>query len=821
MTLHERQLKIEEEYTNQGILLAIQKWQKDQAEGRLADTSIGRTLTLKTYGLVVAELETICSSGTRGVGGRYRSILREIGLESCAVIGLRAALGLIGHSRVKAVVARANRERGGEPLAQDFISEVGGNLEAEHILKKLQIAAPGYMYRVVQSLDDARTRSVSHRRRTLMASADNVQVGAENVSWSITEREGVGRLLLEAVIAAAVIETYSIPKSRGQSWVAIRATAEVAEYVERMGNNLRAFVMYPPMLVQPREHTLETLFRGASYLSEPMAHLSGTVKMRSRRRDHQAWVRENMDPAVLMTANKAAQQPYVIDTETATLLRDLYLQGMHNGLCGIPARDPIQPPAYPLPDSWNREDAELAEVHDAWKATARQAYADEIVRKSHVLEFNQTLKYLREYAGDTLYFPTYFDWRGRLYFRSRINPQSTDFVKAVLQFGNKKRLGVRGLYWLKGHVATCYGFDKKHPDARAVWADEHIEMLRDAVQNHADSDFFRAADSPWCFYVAARELLRAIDSGNPTEWESGVPVAMDATCSGMQHLSAILRDPVGGLFTNLLPNDGEAKEDIYAAVAAVALSSIQADRDNPVQAQYWLDAGVFRADAKRPVMTYVYGGTLMSCTEYVYLSMQERGLQGTEEYSQFKLAAYLSRHLRKGIETAVPSSAECMRYLRHLASIMPDNEALRWVTPAGFPVLHHYPKEDVVKLNLPALGVQLNMTRFDDSHLNRAKCVNGIAPNFVHSLDSAHLVRVIAVFDGCIVPIHDSFATHASDVDRMHATLRDEFVRMYSESDPLVTLTMAAQGYQADEIELPAKGSLVIESVRDSVFFMC
>ena len=211
----------------------------------------------------------------------------------------------------------------------------------------------------------------------------------------------------------------------------------------------------------------------------------------------------------------------------------------------------------------------------------------------------------------------------------------------------------------------------------------------------------------------------------------------------------------------------------------------------------------------------------MSCTEYVFLSMQERALSGTEEFSQFKLAAYLSRHLRNGIETAVPSSAECMRYLRQLASLMPMNEAMRWLTPAGFPVLHHYPREEVVNMNLNALGIKLNFTRFDDSQLNRLKCVNGIAPNFVHSLDSAHLVRVIGAFDGCIVPIHDSFATHAADVDGMHRVLRHEFVDMYSHHDPLAVLTSIVQQYQEEVIVAPTRGTLDIGQVRDSVFFMC
>lgn len=819
MELLARQEKIESEYTNQGILLAVQKWEKDQAEGRLADTSVGRSLTVRTYRLVQEELSLICNSGARGVGGKYRGLLKEVGLDKCAIIGMRIALGLVGGVKAKQHSVLPNRT--GEPLVQDFLSDAGMNLEAEHMLTKLTAAAPGYMHRVMQSLDDARTKSLNHRRRTLTASANNVQVGSENVLWSDSEREGASRLLLEAMIKSCVLETYSIPKSRGQSWVAIKAAEVICTQIERMGNQIKAFLMYPPMIVPPREHTRETLFRGASYVTEGMANVASTLKIRSRRADHKDWLKANIGDGVLEAANKAAQQTYVIDTDTATILRDLYLQGMHNGVCGIPSKDKIEPPAYPLPENWDRDDEASVETHNGWKAQARQAYSDEIVRKSHVLEFNQTLKYLREYATDTLYFPTYFDWRGRLYFRSRINPQSTDFVKAVLQFGNKKPLGKRGLYWLKVHAATCYGYDKKLFDARAVWTDENLHMLRDCVANTVDSDAFRGADSPWCFFVAARELLAAIDSGSPETFMSGVPVAMDATCSGMQHLSAILRDPVGGMFTNLLPNHGTEKEDIYAGVAAVSISSIQKDKENLEQAMFWLANGVPRSAAKRPVMTYVYGGTLMSCTEYVFLDMQDRGLDKTENFSQFKLAAYLSRHLRRGIESAVPSSAECMRYLRELAGKMPIDEAIRWVTPAGFPVIQHYAKEEVLKLNLPAIGLQLNMTRFDDSELNRPRCVNGIAPNFVHSLDSAHLVRVINAFDGSLVPIHDSFATHACDVDAMHVVLRSEFVHMYEDNDPLQNLTDIVQTFVEEILVMPAKGTLDLQKVNDSEFFMC
>ena len=811
MDLIQRQINIEQEYTAQGIALAIKKWETDIAEGRIADTGVGKRMVIRALAGVRTELDSICNAGTRGVGGRYRSLLRDIGMDIAAVIGLRAGLGLV----------TGQRARNGEPLVQDLLSEVGTHLEIEHMAVKLKAAAPAYLGRVLESLQEARTRSSNHRRRTLQATADNVSVGSENVTWSIGEREGAAKLVLEALVNGGVLDMYHIPKSRGQSWVALKASDTIAAHVDRMGGAVRAFMLFPPMLVPPKPHTRDTLFAGASYLTDGMANNSASIRVRSRRADHRQWIRDNVSDTVLTAANVAASQPYCIDVPTASILRDLFAQGVYNGIAGIPSRDPIQPPAYPLKENWDREDPALQEEHAAWKVLARQAYADELARKSHVVSFLQTLKYLKEYAGDTLYFPTYFDWRGRLYFRSRINPQGTDFVKAVLQFANKKALGKRGLYWLKVHVATCYGFDKKLPDCRAVWVDEHMEQIKDAVARHIDSDFFREADSPWCFFVAAREMLRAIESGDPESFETGVPVAMDATCSGMQHLSAVLRDPVGGMFTNLLFNHGTEKEDIYAGVAAIAISRLQADRDNPEQATYWLTHGVPRSMAKRPVMTYVYGGTLMSCGDYVLLDMQDRGLEALPEYSMSKLAVYLGRHLRHGIEIAVPSAASAMRFLRSLAGMMPRDVAMRWVSPAGFPVIQHYAAEEVIRVDLPGLGVKVSMTRFDDTHLNRAKCVNGIAPNFVHSLDSGHLVRVLAAYKGSLVPIHDSFATHPSDVDEMHWVLRDEFVKMYEEHDPLDVLVQGVQQYREEVIEQPVKGALDISKVRDSVFFMC
>lgn len=813
MTLEERQVELEKQYTTQGILDAMAHWEREAAAGRTADHHVGRTLSVRLYHLVQEALEEICTAGTRGLGGKYRGYIRAVGYDKAAVVAIRLLLNLTTKK------LRIDRTA---PLAQDFISEAGTQMHMEFTHCMLTLAAPGYMRAVDQYMKDNGTRSVNHRRRTLKASTKRIEnLDPDSLTWAVAELNGVGALLLDAIVKSGVAELQHIPKSNGQHWVGLIAAPEVQDKLQSLVKNLRAFMRTPPMLVPPKAHTRDTLFGGASYITQELARNVSTIHTRSPKRETLNWIRDNISDTVLRAANKTAAQPYQINAEVVEILRDVYRTGIYNGTAGIPSSTPIKAPPYPLPEGWDKEDAELVEVHDAWKIQARDAHHAEVQRKGHVLQFSLLLKHLTEFRDDTLYFPTYFDWRGRLYFRSNINPQGTDFVKASLGFANKKPLGERGLYWLKVHVATCYGFDKAGFDRRVTWVDEHIRQIRDAVENHVDSEFFRGADSHWCFYVAAKEMLSAMDSGSPETWESGIPVAMDATCSGLQHLSAVMRDPVGGMFTNLLPNNGVEKEDIYAGVAAIAIANVQKDKENPEQAAYWGTHGIPRSMAKRPVMTYVYGGTLSSCTEYVFLDMRDRGLGALENYSQYKLAAYASRHLRKGIEAAVPASAELMRFLRSLAGTMPIDTPMRWLSPAGFPVVQHYSQEDSIRINLGALGVQLVMRTFNDNLMQRSKVVNGIAPNFTHCLDSAHLEIAIDTFEHSILPIHDSFATHPCDVDSMHVVLRDTFADMHQNSDPLGDLVRGVQQYTDEEIQLPVRGALDLNKVRESQFFMC
>ena len=55
----------------------------------------------------------------------------------------------------------------------------------------------------------------------------------------------------------------------------------------------------------------------------------------------------------------------------------------------------------------------------------------------------------------------------------------------------------------------------------------------------------------------------------------------------------------------------------------------------------------------------------------------------------------------------------------------------------------------------------------------------GISPNYIHSMDAAHMALVIDQWNGDFGAVHDSFSTHAPDVELLLAHTKQEFIDIY------------------------------------------
>jgi len=410
MTLVQRQIELEQKYTTEGVLRTIRQWEKDLEQGRVADTTIGRAITIRCYHLVRNELEGLVNAGTRGMGGKYRGLIRDIGIDKAAIIALRTALQCTPETYNGFLSSRRDNTR--VPVVQTYLSLASAALEVEFMITKLSIAAPIYVDKVVKSMEEARTRSVNHRTRTLRKTAENVGVSVDRVVWDTSTRMGVGKILIEAVISAGIMELYDLPTKTFKPLAATRLTPEVNRSMQYMVKHLRAAIIFPPSLVPPKPHTKEHVLMGSSYITDDMYARAPTVLCRKTNKEHSQWVKDNMSQEVLDAANRTANVAYVLDSWMLTQLRDASKQAGPHGLAGLPGYLPIRAPAYPLPEGWDREDEELKEIHEYWKHQAKAAYTEEIERKSKVLQFSLCMKYMEEFKEDTLYFPTFFDWRG-------------------------------------------------------------------------------------------------------------------------------------------------------------------------------------------------------------------------------------------------------------------------------------------------------------------------------------------------------------------------------------------------------------------------
>ena len=155
----------------------------------------------------------------------------------------------------------------------------------------------------------------------------------------------------------------------------------------------------------------------------------------------------------------------------------------------------------------------------------------------------ETMFVANMYADEPRFWiPWSYDYRGRVYPQNtQLNPQGTDFDKSLLLFADE---GPVNEYWLAWHTATTYGRDKDPHDARAQWARDNVELITMVAEDPISNlSLWEEADEPWMFLAAAIEYHACVITKQ--RHTSGLPIGIDATCSGLQHLASMTRDADG------------------------------------------------------------------------------------------------------------------------------------------------------------------------------------------------------------------------------------------------------------------------------------
>ncbi|WP_148301566.1 DNA-directed RNA polymerase [Asaia prunellae] len=83
------------------------------------------------------------------------------------------------------------------------------------------------------------------------------------------------------------------------------------------------------------------------------------------------------------------------------------------------------------------------------------------------------------------YYPFNRDFRGRIYpmTLTEMQPQGSDYAKALLRFSKGKVLGTSGLRWLLIHIANCAGEDKLSLEDRVKWSLDNLEGIMGSAES--------------------------------------------------------------------------------------------------------------------------------------------------------------------------------------------------------------------------------------------------------------------------------------------------------------------------------------------------
>lgn len=804
--LYQKQIALEEEYSSSSIAAGQQAVLDAFKQGRAADIGTGRILLAKAYEAAITAFTEFLKVPMRGVGGKYKTMLKHAAPEVLVMAGLR-----------EVIASCANPV----PVAmQDVLRNLGRVIEAESMLVYLDKLNPAYTQRTLEYLDSAGTKSTNHRYRTLLAGSNNL--GLQWNRWSVAERVGVARLLLTCLYDSTGLF----------KWVGGDATSyniapadALAKHFDDMQDSARAMVKYPPMLVPPKDW--ENQYDGG-YLTDWFRVQAPMCGLRFTKRDQREWVlgvlQSEQSAPVRAAMNKTQCTPYRVNKQVLQVLREAVSTRL--GILGLPSSQPKPQPVFPFGSEWLKEDATAAELEQfqLWKEQMRDWYGAEakrLGRKAGILSrMRELIRYQDEAA---LYFPTFIDWRGRMYFRSVLNPQANDAVKGCLEFAEGKPLGTEGLFWLKVHVANSCGYDKHSPAIKAKWTEDNWEMICDFINNPLDVDA-PEPDTAFTLLQAGLALQSALELSDPTQYICHTPIAMDATCSGLQHLSALTRDTVGATYTNLIDNQADQKSDIYIKVAEQSQEALPDLITDEVVRKFWETQPITRNMSKKPVMTMVYGSTLLSTIDGLALELVSSGVEpiknseGKIAYSLSALATPVGKALRAGVRQTVPKSAEMMDYLQMITRRHKE-QCMQWITPVGVPVVN-WSEGQVIKLvKIRSMGVEGILLSYNNGKYDVRSASNGIVPNFVHSLDSAHLCMTINDCDAQILPIHDSFATHPCDVPKMHTSLRKTFADMYSQYSTQDFLEY--NNIDTEEYPVPEQGKLDIQVVNTAPYMFC
>lgn len=670
-----------------------------------------------------------------------------------------------------------------------------------------------------RSLQDKLTRefsSASHRRivNAIMFNTVREQDNYATLAWSAWAPEQhyrVGVCLLDCLVRAT--EWFTLENDPEFVWkpgghkkpaLVLMPRPELLDWLgSALDRHQVSHPVYKPTLMPPKRWT-DT--RTGGYWT-PHARTPRLIRFKAsqvEQREGAAEEYEALDMPMVYEALAFVQETgWTVNKEVHSVALQCYDRGIPvNGMVNTAEiSDVLQP-----------EDIETNEfTRKVWRKAQAAVYRARHEQATKMWALEDTLVLAERFRETTcFYFPHMLDFRGRMYaIPTSMQPQGNDLARGLLQFDTGLPVTEEngGAGWIAVQLASMWGNDKWDFDKRIAWVEQHrdiwLKIAEDPIgyreldpeASYGPKLGWSGCDKPFQALAAILDWVGFLKQG--FGYVSRLPIQVDGTCNGIQHLAAMTRDAEAGYYVNLIP--GDEPQDIYRYVARKLQDRLEADLHggaNREFARWWLEtfkSAVPRSATKRQVMVLPYGGTLEAFRKYVQEWLKEHGPEkhGQPTYTQERSQriSYLASLLWKVVGENVKGAVQVMEWLQKCASAATeDNQPIYWKTTSGFVVRHFYgvvkQKQLDTLLDGQTLRLVFNVTT---DQLSVQDQLRGIAPNFVHSLDAAALVlcavKCKAAGISHFTAVHDAYGTHAANMHAMGRLLREAFVEVHREDN--------------------------------------
>ena len=596
------------------------------------------------------------------------------------------------------------------------------------------------------------------------------------------------------------------------------------EYYLRIENSIRDNLMksYTKFLHIPQKLPMICEPKPFIYSNDPKNNKLGgyllndinyTDDIFKDKRGYEVRTKLSNDNIVVSLINGLSKVPYRINTDTLEYIK---LYGLEKDIILNDSDDKLQKFIQSPYNSFNKDERSLY----------RSLYS-RILLEKNILSIADCFS-----SVDNIYFPVRLDQRTRIYCETDyFDYQKNDLAKGLISFvipGIIKKIDKEVIKYFKGYGANMFGdgLDKRALNYKARWVDDNKENILDFRNNN----IVNKAENKACFVSFCFEYERFIDfylDNDRTVFYTYLPIQLDASCNGYQHLALLTKETK--LFDKLnldISTHEDAPDDFYKYILEKTndyiaeqidiLSNIKNKSDKQIKrlnSLKILDKVRFdRSIVKKAIMTKSYNAGVIKQVDNIASNLKEhcttKSESSNKKYAKNKYYTYrdldikIRREyilafvlcLKEVLETESPKIKELSKYLDNVVKICTKLKiAVPWTLPTGAIIKESYLGQEELGIKaFSFLKTRYTFKKYIKGSFDLKKQKRATMPNLIHSLDGSTIALLYKDFRkiGHLYTVHDCFATTANNVPFLMDILKSVYLKLYSSVDYLTQFDM-------------------------------